>query len=270
MNVSNILGSFNTLFEKVLKSIESELYKNLDKIVDIAPNILKEEPLKKLFFSNKVNGIILIADSLIMFYICYFIICTLISMYNGKKIENVYVFILKMVVILILVNSSYYICEQILEIFKLLSDAVEKFGKGAVNGNIDFVNLNKKIKSIKGIMKDDALSMNGIIRGVISFVSVNIMISFCIRYVTVILLVLFSPIAIMLGSANITRGIFKSWIYLLLTNLSIQILTKLILIIPLAYKSVNSDMYKMIIIGSMYLLHKQGTFVKELISRFKG
>lgn len=267
MELSSVLGNFNALFEKILKSVESTIYKNLDKITDITPKLLKQEPIKKLFFSDKVNGIILIANSFVMFYICYYIICTFISMYNGKKIENFYSFILKMVLVLIFVNNSYYLCEQILNIFSIITNAIADFGKDAVGKEINFVNLNEKVTSIKKLMKDDAISLNGIIRGIISFASINIMINFSIRYVTIIFLIVFSPIGIILSFSKITRGIFKSWLNMLIVNLSIQVITKFILIIPLAFKTVNSDIFKMVVIGTMYLLYKLNTFIKEILNK---
>ena len=112
MQIDDILNTLNTVSEKLFKSVEGEVYKTLDDIVMIGKDILEKEPLKNIFFENKVNGIIIIANSLLLFYFIYYIFNILLSLYNGNKVENVYTFVIKMLVITIVVNNSYYIIEQ--------------------------------------------------------------------------------------------------------------------------------------------------------------
>lgn len=49
MNTQDIIGNFNILVEKIIKSVENEVYKNIDSILVIDKKIFKVEPLNKLF-----------------------------------------------------------------------------------------------------------------------------------------------------------------------------------------------------------------------------
>lgn len=263
MNAENILDNLNLISEKLFKSVEEQVYKVLDELVVIGPNILNQEPLKNICYSDKINGIIIIANSLILFYIIYFIFNQLINLYNGKVVENVYKFIIKTVIIGIVVNYSYYICEELLNLFELLSECVELFCREITNKEITFVNLKEVIVNIEDFLDNDLLSLNGLIKGMVSFGSVSILINFSIRYVTVIFLILISPFAFISLSSNVTNGIFKSWGKLLIVNLLVQIIVKFIMIIPIVYKNTSSIMYKIILVGSIYLIYKINAFTKE-------
>ena len=74
MDTQNIINSLNTVSEKLFKSIEGEVYSRIDDLVNITPKIYKEQPLKDFFFQDKINLLVLIANSLILFYIIYFVI----------------------------------------------------------------------------------------------------------------------------------------------------------------------------------------------------
>ncbi|MDF2865920.1 MAG: hypothetical protein K0R72_738 [Clostridia bacterium] len=264
MNINDIISSLNLISEKLFKSVEGEVYTTLDKIVNISPKILKSEPLNNIFLENKINGIILIANSLIMFYITYYIFTQLISLYNGNTAENIYVFIIKLVLISIIVNNSYFICELMLNITDELTKTIEIYGRDISNQDITFENLKEKILSIKDFMKNDLLSLDGIIKGVISFGAITILINFSIRYVTAIFLIIIFPLSLVTLISNITSGIFKSYFKFLTVTLLTQIIVKLVILIPLMYKDIDSIMYKIILVGSIYIIYKINTFVKEL------
>lgn len=264
MDAENIINSLNTVSEKLFKSIEKDVFTSIDKLVDINPDLLIKAPLKNVFFNDKINSFILIADSLILFYIIYFIISKLISVYNGNKTSSVYIFIIKLVLVGALVNSSYYICKEIINLNSLFSDCINCFIKNISGQYANFENLKENIMSIEDFMKNDILSLNGIIKGIISFGSISILIAFAIRYVTIIFLIIVSPFCFACLSSDLTIGIFKSWIKMLVTTLMVQVIVKFVIFIPLMYKDVNSTMYKIILVGSIYILYKINSFSKEL------
>ncbi len=264
MNVNDIINSLNLISEKLFKSVEGEVYTTLDKIVNISPNILKSEPLKNIFFENKINGFILIANSLIMFYITYYMFTQLASLYNGNKAENIYVFIMKLIVISILVNNSYFICEIILNINNELTYSIETYGEDISGQSITFSNLKEKILSIKDFMKNDLFSLDGLIKGVISFGAITILINFSIRYVTIILLLIIFPLSLITLISSVSSGIFKSYFKILVITLLTQVIVKLVILIPLMYKDVDSVMYKIILVGTIYIIYRINTFVKEI------
>ena len=240
MNVNDIINSLNLISEKLFKSVEGEVYTTLDKIVNISPDILKSDPLKNIFFENKVNGIILIANSLMMLYITYYMFTQLISLYNGNTTENIYSFIIKLVVVFILINNSYFICELILNITSEITSSIELYGEDISGQDVTFSNLKEKIISIKDFMKNDLLSLDGLIKGVISFGAITTL------------------------TSNITSGIFKSYFKIFIVTLFTQIVVKLVILIPLMYKDIDSIMYKIVLVGTIYIIYKINTFVKEL------
>lgn len=267
MNINNILESLNLLIEKFLSSIEGQVFAILDKITLIEPDILKNEPLKHIFFENKVNGIIIIANALILFYACYYIFTRILSMYNGAEVESVNNFVFKIIIIVLLVNNSYYICNEILTINSTFCECVDIFSKDVVKHEVNFNELKNEIVSLKSVVEDDNLTIEGIIKSMLAFGSMSILITFSIRYVTIILLIIISPLALVCLVSNVTRGISKTWGKLLFVNLIMQVFVKIILIIPLAYKDKNTELYKIILLGSMYILYKSNSFIRDLTNQ---
>ncbi|MEG1059282.1 MAG: hypothetical protein RSE00_00625 [Clostridia bacterium] len=264
METGDILNNLNIIAEKLFKSVEGQVYEVLDKIVVIGPEILKQEPLRNVFLENKVNGVIIIANALVLFYVVYYTFTQLMCLYNGNKAENIYLFILKLVVVSIFVNNSYFICEQLLTIVDAFTNAITMFTEQIAGKQITFENLKENILSIKDFMKNDLFTLDGLIKGIISFGAVSILINFSIRYVTIIFLIIISPIALVTLSSNITNGIFKTWGRTLVISLLTQVVVKIIIFIPIMYKEVDSVMYKIILVGSIYLLYRLNNFVKDI------
>lgn len=270
MEANDIITNLNYLLEKVFKSIEGEIFKTLDKLTTIGPEILKEEPLKNIVFENKVNGLVIIANTLILFFVIYYVFKQLIGIYNGNKIESIYVFIIRIIIVCIIVNFSYYICEEILNIFGILGESIDTYASDVINKKVTFENLKDSIINIENIINTDLVSLDGIIKGIISFGSVSILISFSVRYVTVIFLIIISPLAFVCLSSNLTSGIFNMWVKMLIVNLTVQIGIKLLIFIPLAYKNQNDIIYKIILVGTISLIYKFNIFIKELLARISN
>lgn len=270
MEANDIITNLNYLLEKVFKSIEGEIFKTLDKLTIIGPEILKEEPLKNIVFENKVNGLVIIANTLILFFVIYYVFKQLIGIYNGNKIESIYVFIIRIIIVCIIINFSYYICKEILNIFGILGESIDTYASDVINKKVTFENLKDSIINIENIINTDLVSLDGIIKGIISFGSVSILISFSVRYVTVIFLIIISPLAFVCLSSNLTSGIFNMWVKMLIVNLTVQIGIKLLIFIPLAYKNQNDIIYKIILVGTISLIYKFNIFIKELLARISN
>ena len=263
--MNDIIPNLNLVFEKIFKSVESQVYDTLDKIVNINKNILEIEPIKKIISSN---GFIIIANSIVFFLIIYYLYTIIISMYNGNRFENVYHLIIKLLIISVIINNSYFLIEQILELNDNLTDTVNTLCKNLAGCDITFVKLKENILSIKDFAKNDFLSLDGLIKGIISYGSVNVLITFAIRYATMILLIIVSPVAFSMLFSNLTKGVFYNWLKMFITNLFTQIILKILLSIPLMYSDNNSVMYKIILVGSVYMIYKLNSFVKEIFSKF--
>ncbi|MEG2348627.1 MAG: hypothetical protein RSB67_03150 [Clostridia bacterium] len=268
MDANNILDNINTIAEKLYKSIEIEVYPILDKIVNIGPKILKEEPLKKIFFENRINGITVIANSLILLFLMYYICTQLLSIYNGNKADNILMFIVKIVIISIVINNSYYICSEILNIFELFSNAIDEVIFKSIGKEATFNELKEIIINIKDILNSDYISLEGIIKGILSFGSVTVLINFAIRYVTIIFLIIISPIGLACMASELTQEFSKTWFKLFISNLLIQIIVKIIIFIPLAFSKTSDIIYKVILVGAIYMIYRINNFAKEITSKF--
>lgn len=264
MDVNNIISSISILSEKIFKSVEGEIYELLDKIILIGPNLLKDKPLNKIFFPSGVNAIIVVANSLIIFYATYYMLTRIISMYNGNAVESVYKFVIKLVIITLLVNNSYSICVEILNFNEVLNEAVDKACENITKKEVSFKNLKEEITSIDDLKKDTDISIETIIKNMLSLMSISLLITFAVRYVTIIVLVILAPFAFVCLTSNITRGISKSIGKMFFTNLLFQLFIKLLLVLPIVFTDKTTIMYKVVLIGTMYMLYKANSFVREI------
>ena len=265
MEVTNIINAINIISEKVFKSVEGEVFKGIDELLIINHEILRKEPLKTLFITNDDKGVIVLAMSFVIFFMVYYIISRMIAMYNGENTENIFKYMLRIIVCVICSASSLFILEQILNINGLLTQCLASIGKDLTGEEICFISLRELVLNLDEYMSKEALSIDGIIKGIISFGSTTILITFAIRYVTIIFLSIVSPIAIMFAASSATYGIFKSWVNMFVGNLFIQNVVVIILMIPLAVKEVDSDLFEIILVGSIYLLYRINNFSKEFL-----
>lgn len=265
MDVDNILNAINIIVEKIFKSVEGEVFKDLDEFLIINESILDKEPLKTIFVKNNSDGLMVLAMSFVIFFLVYYIITRIIAMYNGENADNIFKYMLRVVVCVICSASSLFLCEQVLSISGLLTEAIANIGKDLTGETVCFESLREVVLNLDEYMSEEALSIDGIIKGVISFGATTILITFAIRYVTLIFLILVSPIAIMFAASSSTYGIFKSWAKMLCSNLMIQNVVIIILVIPISVKNIDNSLFKIILVGSIYLLYKINNFSKEFL-----
>lgn len=269
-DIGTILDNFNLMAEKLFKSTETQVYEVLDKITTIGPSIFEEEPLKRIIVPNQANGIILVANSCLLFFILYYVFTQLLSLYNGNKVEHVYAFVIKIILVGIISNHSYFITKEILTISNYFNISIELAGKEVAKKDITFQNLKENIVSIQDLMKNDAISLEGLIKGMISFGVISVLIQFCIRYVTVIFLIMIAPLACITLCSPLAIGVFKSWFKMLISNLLLSAIVKLIITVPLVCQEINSLFYKIVLVGSIYLIYKINQISKELFARFSS
>ena len=265
METENIINSINIVVEKIYKSVEGQVYEILDKIAIITPDILNKEPLSRIYQKDGTSIFMLIAISLITFYATYYIFTRIVSMYNGNKIESIYKFILKVIVTAILMGSSLFIVETILNINALMTSSVISAGKDITGETISFNSLKEKITDLDKYMSEDFISLDGLIKSFIAFGAISLLINFAVRYVTVIFLILMAPFGIIFMASPVTGGIAKAWMKLFITAITTQTVVYLILIIPLSFKDTNSVMFRIVLVGTIYLLYRLNTFIKDIL-----
>lgn len=265
MGVTSIINAIDIILEKIYKSVEQEVFKTIDELLVINEKILLEEPLQTLFVKFDEKSLVVLSSSFVIFFLIYYLITRLLAMYSGTDSEDIFKCIFRIIVCAICSMSSLYICEQILSINGMLTEVIKSVGYDLTKSKVCFESLKEVLVNVDKYMSSDTLSIDGVIKGVISFGASTILISFAIRKVTVIFLLFISPIAIMFASSEATYGIFKSWIKMFLINILLQNIVCVILMIPLALKQTNGEMYKIIIVGSIYLLYKINNFTKDFL-----
>ncbi len=265
MVTENIINSINIVVEKIYKSVEGQVYELLDKIAIITPEILEKEPLSKIYGKDGNSIFIIICTALITFYCVCYMFSRLISMYNGKKAEGIYKFILKLIVAIVLMQSSLFIVETVLNINSIVTSAVNAAGKEITGEEISFESLKEKITDLDKYMKQDFISLDGMIKSFIAFGAVTLLINFSVRYVTIIFIIIIAPFGIVFIASHITVGISKAWIKLFITSIVTQIIVQIILIIPLSFKNINTVIFRIVLVGTIYLLYRLNNFVKDIL-----
>lgn len=197
----------------------------------------------------------------------YYAIRYLISNYISSQVEKPYQFIFKLIIIGSLINFSYFICEQVLNINFLISASIRDVGEKMLNCNISFEELIIKINSIISYETTlNVFSFDGMIKSFTSFGLFNLLFSYALRYIIIKVFVIITPfmIATLLNSS--TSWIFKSWIKSVISLLALQSVVSIILIIIFATDfSANNTFSKLLYIGSIYALIKANSYTRQII-----
>lgn len=266
--MQDIISVINTLAQNIFSAVDGELFDILDSLVIIDKKILLIEPIEKLSFKAEDSSIIILALSFItMFTIC-FGIRRLISMYSAQSSKHTVKFILRVVICTIFMTSSYFLIETVLDINMLFGDILKNIGEDVTGKEISFITLKELVLELEKDMTDSAISLDGAIKGLISFGVISLLFTFAIRYVTIVFLIIITPIAIMLAINDSTFNIFVKWCKLLFINLFVQNIVIVIITIPLCMEDTDSIIFKVILVGSIYILYKIKTFSNDLLNDF--
>ena len=93
-----IIETINTIFETLFSSIDNNLYAILDDITFIGSDILNDTNFEKIFGTSTSNGILLIANALLLGFLLYYAFFYLLSHLTYNKIESPSKFIIKMII----------------------------------------------------------------------------------------------------------------------------------------------------------------------------
>ena len=263
-----IIDTINTILGNLFSSIDNNLYSLLDNIAFINSDILNDNNFENIFGTSTSNGILLIANSLLLGIIVYFAIKFLLSHFTYTQIEKPYNFLIKLIICGICMNCSYFLLSQFLDIFSNISVAIRNLGEDLFNKNICFseliLNINTNISMNNSSI--DIFSLDGLIKGTISVSLLNIVFSYSFRYILIKIFILLSPFAILSNSLSSTSWFFKSWFKNLFSLLFIQIIISIILLILFSINYSSSNIFsKFIYIGGLYALIKSNSFVREFL-----
>ena len=263
-----IISTINNIFEQLFSSIDNNLYSTFDKITFINSDILKDNYFRNIFGTSTTNGILLIANSLLIAIIIYFAIKYFLAHFTYSKIESPKQFIFKLIIFGICMNFSYFLLEKFLDLFYDISLSIQNIGESIFQKNISFSTLINTINSTIyiGGTSINIFSVNGLLKGTLTFTLLSLVFSYSFRYIMIKVFVLISPFAILSLCLDNTSWFFKAWIKNLFSLLLIQIIVSLILVILFSVNTSNNDIFsKFIYIGGIYALIKANSFVREFI-----
>lgn len=263
-----IIETINTIFETLFSSIDNNLYGVLDKVTFIGPDILNDKNFENIFGTSTSNGILLIANSLLLAYILYFSIRYLISHFTYSRTETPGSFVLKLILCGICMNFSFFIIEFVLDLNYNLTLAIRSLGQNLFGKEISFSQL---ISIINSNVSTDASSINifsidGLIKGTLTLSLLNLVFSYSFRYVIIKVFILLAPFAFLSLSLTNSSWFFRTWAKNLFSLLFIQIIVSLVLLVVFSMDFSSTDLFtKFVYIGGIYVLIKANSFVREFI-----
>ena len=262
-----ILTSINELFSQMFSSIDNTIYSTLDHLTFINTDILKNNSFQNILGSSASEGILLICNSLVLGFIIYYSINYLISHLTYSQIDNPKQFIFKAIIFISIMNSSLWICEQIINIIYIITSCIFSIGENLFDTQITFSNfidnINKNLYLSENSL--NIFSFDGIIKSFTSFGMINLVFTYYLRYIMVQIFILMSPFAFLSLITNSSEWFFKVWIKTFLSLLLVQILISFILLLSFSIEITSSSMLsKFLYIGIIYALTRANIYIKEL------
>ncbi len=262
-----IIQTISEILNGLFSSIDNTLYSFLDDIVFINSDILNDNYFEQILGTSSSNGILLIANSLLIGFVIYYASKILLVNFITIEVQRPYQFIFKIIFFGICMNFSFFICEQIISINSAISLSIRQIGEYLFKRNICFSEIIREINSfiiIEG--NSNIISFNGILKSFISIGLLNLVFSYSLRYVMIKVFILISPFAIISLSNISTSWFFKAWLKCFLSLLFIQILISLILLLIFSFNFSGSDIFsKLMYIGGIYALIKANSFIRDFM-----
>lgn len=264
---TSIIETINSIFETLFSSIDTTIYSVLDELTFIDKNILNNSIFQKIFGSTGNNGLLVIANSLLVGFSLYYAIRLIYSYYMNLQIERPYQFIFKLLIFGIVMNCSYFICNQFIQINSFISDAIRTVGSNIFGHDISFSELINKLNYLSIKEKEfNIFSFDGLIKSFISISLFNLIFSYSLRYIMVKVFILITPFAILSLINESTSWFFKTWLRTVLSLLFQQSLVAIILLIIFSFNfSSNNIISQLMCIGGIYALVRANSYIRSLI-----
>ena len=266
--ISSIISStINEMFYKIFSSIDNSIYSVLDDFTFISTDILSDKYFSNIFGSSSKSGILLIANALVFGYLLYYAFKLLLSHLGVTQVERPAQFILKLIIYTLCMNFSLFVCEEIIDLISIISSSIRQVGENLYKNPICFTELITELNSVVSVDESlEILSLDGIIKSIISVGLLNLVITYAVRYVLIKVFVFISPFAILSLCNKSTSILFKSWFKSFISLMLVQVFVALILLLifSLDFDS-NNTFSKFILIGSIFILIKANTYVKEML-----
>ena len=264
---NTIQNSLNTIFSKIFSSLDNSFYSILDNLAFINTSILDNNVIKALLGTNIKTGILAICNSFILGFILYYSIRFLFSHLIYIKTESPREFIFKAIIFATLMNNSLWICEQIIFIIDFCTSFLISTAENLFQRTItfsEFLNvLNTTLFWVPAAT--DLFSFAGIVKSFSSIGLINLVFTFSLRYIMILVFILISPFAFLSLITNSSSWIFKTWIKSFISLLHYQLIIGLLLIISLTFTNIaNSLLVSIFYVGIIQAFQKSGYFIREI------
>lgn len=262
-----ILQTINELFNNLFSSIDNSLYGILDSITFINTDIIHNNLFINILGNNSSEGILLICNSLVIGFIIYFSINYLLSHLIYSQSETPKQFIFRAIIFIAIMNSSLWICEEIILINSLVTDSISSIGNTLFNSEVTF---SKFINNLNGNIylnsnEFNILSFDGLIKSFSTFGLLNLIFTYSLRYILIQILVLISPFAFISLLNQKSSFFFRVWLKSFISLLIVQVFISLVLLLSYTIDiNSNSLISKILYTGVIYALLKANSYVKEL------
>lgn len=266
INITEVIfETINSLFSNLFSSIDNSLYPVLDDITFIDTDILTNSPLEQLLGSQTQSGILLICNACLIGIFLYFALSNFLSFYTFSNYQRPLSFFFKIIIFGLLMNSCFFFCEQIISLISLLSSAIRNLGESLFNESVCFSSLIDNLNSMISIGKDEfnLFSLDGLIKGFISFGLFQLLFTYSLRYVLIKVWILISPFAILSLILNSTSWFFRTWLRSFLAFLLVQVFISFVLLIAFSVEYTDDLFSKFIIVGCIYAFTKANNMVRE-------
>ena len=268
-NISQvIIDTINQIFSNLFSSIDNSMYGNLDNLAFINTDILHDSFFEKIFGTNSTNGLLLVANSLLIAFVLYYCFKLLYSNFVSTQIESPSQFIFKLIIFGIIINCSYFVCEKIIYINYLISGSICAIGKNIFGQTVSFSNFISNLNSVIEIEQNtfNLFSFDGLLKSFTSISMLNLLFSYALRYIMIKVFVLLTPFAFLTLLNNTTSWFFKTWLRTLISLLLLQSFISIILLIIFSLGFNFTDIFsKLLCIGSIYALSKANSYVQHLL-----
>lgn len=263
---TTIANTINELIQNLFSSTDNNIYSYIDEIIFLTPSSISNNNFEDLFTTSS-KSILVIANALILAYLLYYCVKLFLSYYSGTQVERPYQFIFKLILCAIIMNSSYFICEQLINITDLITQALQEIGSNFTSKTISFKTLVTELNSVISISGTslDIFSLTGIIKSFCSIGLISLMFSYAIRLIMVKVFIILAPFAILSCSINSFNWFFRSWFRSFFSLLFMQFFITIILIVTLSLDFSSNLISKFLYVGSIYALTKSNTYIRSLI-----
>lgn len=267
INLTDIIfNSLNELFSKLFSSIDNSIYSLLDDITFITPDLLINNSFNKIIGTSRNNGILLICNSLVFGFILYYSINYLISHLTYTKIDSPKQFIFKSIIFIAIMNSSLWICEQIINLISIITEGFSYLCNTLFDSNLSFSEFIDDINQALSLSGDfNLFSFDGIVKSFTSIGLINLIFNNSLRYTMIQIFVLISPFAFLSLITNSSEWFFRVWLKNFISLLLVQILTALVLLLSFSISPSSNPLFsKLLYIGIIFALNKVNHYMKEL------